>query len=207
MSKATKLFQLVQEIYQKAGICSSQSNQNFPLNSKILFVLFAIVQLFISSTAFLLFKAKSFEQHADAFYLCLSEFASIVIVVGSNWKITQIEQLTEGFQEFIEKSKCNVSITDINHLKSFFRLTSGSQSSPKLQTFYMDLVAKIERMTQLVHFALVELTFPGVLIPALLITVINFFIYDLGDKSFFLPFFVMYVRIMILFDFSGLKIF
>lgn len=56
---------------------------------------------------------------------------------------------------------------------------------------YIELIEKIERLTQLIYIGVVKLTIPGVIIPALSLTLINLFVYDLGDDSFFLPFPVM----------------
>lgn len=57
---------------------------------------------------------------------------------------------------------------------------------------YAENIAEIDKIAKLIYFALVYLTTPGICIPSLLISTINYFIYDLGDESFFLPFRVMY---------------
>lgn len=58
---------------------------------------------------------------------------------------------------------------------------------------YDKALVKIEKIAGLIYVAIAKLTIPGIVVPALLITTINYFVYDLGDESFFLPFRVMYV--------------
>ena len=59
------------------------------------------------------------------------------------------------------------------------------------KTIYIELNEKIERMSELAYLLMVQLTVPGVMFPALIITATNHFILDLGKESFFLPFFMM----------------
>lgn len=74
----------------------------------------------------------------------------------------------------------------MNILKIIGSLNTESNTVPK----YIEL---IERMSELVHFALVKLSAPGCSLPALLTTAINYSIYDLGDESYYLAIPVMYV--------------
>lgn len=62
-----------------------------------------------------------------------------------------------------------------------------------VKNMYVQLIEKIERMSRLVDFFTVKFTSPGIVIPAFFVTLINFFVYDYGDDSYFLPFRVMYV--------------
>lgn len=54
------------------------------------------------------------------------------------------------------------------------------------------MIKQIENVTALARFALVNLTGPATIAPALLVTLVNYFVYGLGDDSFFLPCPVMY---------------
>lgn len=58
---------------------------------------------------------------------------------------------------------------------------------------YAELNEKIEFMTGLMYFAVVKLTPVGVMLPALVITIFNYYVNGLGNESFFLPIMVMYV--------------
>lgn len=77
-----------------------------------------------------------------------------------------------------------------NSLK--FVATIGSQN-PISKAKYSDLVNNIERMSRFFHFVLTKLTVAGVVLPDLLITLGNYFIYDLGDESYYLSAPMMYV--------------
>lgn len=61
------------------------------------------------------------------------------------------------------------------------------------RTMYMELTEKIERMSKLVYSIFVEASLVGLVIPPLLITLVNYFVYDLSEESYFLPTPVMYV--------------
>lgn len=63
---------------------------------------------------------------------------------------------------------------------------------------YVKVIEEIEKISQLIHFALVKLTIPGVIIPSIFITTINYFVYHLGNGSYFLPFRMMYVLKIVL---------
>lgn len=57
----------------------------------------------------------------------------------------------------------------------------------------MSMNAKIERMSKLLYMAYVELTLMSVVPPALLLTLVNYYIFDLDKESFYLPFRTVYV--------------
>lgn len=51
---------------------------------------------------------------------------------------------------------------------------------------YNKLNVKIERMSEFFHFILTKLTIIGIMTPSLIITIDNYFIYDLGDESYYI---------------------
>ena len=59
-------------------------------------------------------------------------------------------------------------------------------NDPTTKAAALELHEKIERFTKLVHFAFIKITYPGVLIPALGLTGVNYFILDLGAESYYL---------------------
>lgn len=69
----------------------------------------------------------------------------------------------------------------------------GIDSNPNSKRMYNALNARIERMSRVIYFILVKVSMIGIVLPALLITAINFWFLDLGDESFFVPSQVMYV--------------
>lgn len=52
---------------------------------------------------------------------------------------------------------------------------------------YVKTTERIERMFRSLDIFLVKLSFVGVLIPPLLNTAVNYFVYDMGDESFLMP--------------------
>lgn len=59
------------------------------------------------------------------------------------------------------------------------------------RTMYNELNRKIEQASHLIHLVLVWVSTSGVVLPPLIVTIINYVIYGLGDESFYLPFPVM----------------
>lgn len=60
---------------------------------------------------------------------------------------------------------------------------------------YTDIDAKIELMSKLLYMAYVNGTLLSVIPPALLLSLVNYYVLDLGSESFYLPFRMMYVLI------------
>lgn len=63
-----------------------------------------LIQLFCSTTAFILFGANSVVEYAEAFFPSTTEVSSMVHFIVCLLEITNILQMIEKFEEFIEKS-------------------------------------------------------------------------------------------------------
>lgn len=107
--------------------------------------------------------------------------------------------LFEKFDEFIRRSKFGnfVSPLLINKRQAIqYIIPVGSinvdMESNVIQK-YSGLIGVIERVSELVHFAAHKLTLLEVFLFALILSAINYFIYDKGDQSYFLPVPLMYV--------------
>lgn len=50
---------------------------------------------------------------------------------------------------------------------------------------------RIERRSELIYSVLIKSSVAGAILPALLLTTVNYFIYGLGKESYFLPFPIM----------------
>lgn len=64
---------------------------------------------------------------------------------------------------------------------------------PALMAMYKMIAAKFERLSNLAHLIMVKYSTVGFALPPLIVTVINYFIHDLGDESYFLTFRTLYV--------------
>lgn len=58
---------------------------------------------------------------------------------------------------------------------------------------YSKMFERIEEISRFFHFVMLKLTFIGIVLPALLTTVVNYFINDMGSESYLLPSPSMYV--------------
>lgn len=66
-------------------------------------------------------------------------------------------------------------------------------TNPVSMTMYSIVNRKIERLCHILYIVIGRVTIPGVLIPALLITIVNYFVNNFGSESFYLPVLVVYV--------------
>lgn len=60
-------------------------------------------------------------------------------------------------------------------------------------SYYCELNGKIEKISKILHFCVVFLTEIATVVPFVIVTIVNYTIYDQGDESFYLPFPVVYV--------------
>lgn len=69
----------------------------------------------------------------------------------------------------------------------------GSKDNTISKTMYKELSEKIERTSQILYL-LTQITYVGTNIPASLITLFSYFVLDLKEESFFLPYPTKYDR-------------
>lgn len=107
MAGTMALFQTVQKVYKTMGIIPSpaQSNRFCWLNAKIYVRLIIIIQLIIATAAFFLLKANTIQSLADSFYVSLTHVFCLIYILINIWKITDILQLINQYEKFIQKRK------------------------------------------------------------------------------------------------------
>lgn len=108
--------------------------------------------------------------------------------------MSTILRLTEMCEQFIEMSKSQkkketqvvVSLEIMNelHLNLNIGLLAESTSKCTKATVYSELNGKIERMSKLLHFALIKLSFTSTILSPLITTFSNYFINHLGSDSY-----------------------
>lgn len=64
----------------------------------------------------------------------------------------------------------------------------GSEIDLTPNVKYSKLIEKIELMSNLIDFMLLKLTGVGLMVPPLILTVFEYFVLDLDEKSFYLTF-------------------
>lgn len=75
------------------------------LDSKKLFFFLSATIGFLSITAFFLFKANSVKEYVNTFHTLVSSLVFLLYFSEIAWQMTNTTQLTQHFEEFIEKSK------------------------------------------------------------------------------------------------------
>lgn len=100
-----KLFQFIQKLYKTLGIGSNQQNGKVSFNSRNSLALFCFIQLFISTAAFFVFKAKSTQEYYAAFFMALTQFYLALDLLALMWQIPNVLNLITDYEQFIEKSE------------------------------------------------------------------------------------------------------
>lgn len=65
---------------------------------------------------------------------------------------------------------------------------------PLAKRKYDQINGRIELLSEVYYFILVNLTMPGIILPAFLLTIINYFVYDLQGNAYRLPLPTAYVQ-------------
>lgn len=81
-----------------------------------------------------------------------------------------------------------------SHQMKIVLLFTGVQNSTTRRTEYKKLIKTIEYICELFFLALMKISIPAIMTSALIVTLINFIIFDLGDDAYYLPFPTMFVE-------------
>lgn len=190
MANTVKLFQSVQGYFHQMGIYPTRPNQAYSFNWTSFWIVFSMIVSFIPSTGYFFLKAQTIDEYLKTFYASSSTLAFLVCFLVNIWKMTVLFKLIASYEKFISKSnfynstiyivKVPVSIAVI------IRLNFTGARNSDLWIAYKGLNIAIERMSKFLHFLITRLTVVGLIIPSLLITITNYFIYDLGTESYYL---------------------
>lgn len=99
------LLQSVRKFQHILGVNTPRSDQRTPYNGRNLFIQFCVVQMFLSATAFFLFKAQSMYEYGLTLYASLTEVLTFVCMTTTLWKTKEIYTLIGNMENFIAKSK------------------------------------------------------------------------------------------------------
>lgn len=215
MAGPIHLFQSVRKCQRMMGIYLTESNELAPFNSKIFLTLFCLWEFFIPTFLFFVFKATTFRDYADCFYAFSSSCASTTHLIVQMVHITNFETLTKKFETFIEQSKkfelLNLS-TFIIFSSEYFKWQSQHAKDmliawdpihwiirfisdvDRRTEYYAKLNKTIDLVTDLLYLSC-YLTVVGVICPQIFLSYVNYFCFDLGKESFYLPFQNVYVLI------------
>lgn len=195
-----KLFETVQKFYRLLGLHPSQQTQNCIFNARNILVLYIFVEGFTSTAAFGLFEAKSIAEFGNAFYAFITELLCFVYFSSTMGKMTNVLELMKKSRDIIQKSEFHIkhlmfwlSLHWIRSNSELIHVDLIGMQNAQSNRIYNEMSERIEKVSEIFYFVLVKMTVPGVLLPSCLITIYNYFILDLKDESFFLPFPIAYV--------------
>lgn len=69
---------------------------------------------------------------------------------------------------------------------------TGVQNSTSKQNEYAKLIKIIEYICELFFLALLKISIPSIMGCALAVTLVNYYVFDLGEDAYYLPFPTMY---------------
>lgn len=189
MAVQIELFQSFKRFNRMTGIHPSKPNQKYSSKLRSAVILLPLILANISSTAYLTFEAEAVAEYAQSFYISASELCFTIDFLAVKWGMKDIIQLIEIFQKFIQKSKLYLLKfepieAELIHRNRF--LLAGP-----VQSKYKEINVKIERISKFFHFLLTKFTVAVIIFPCAIITIVNYFYFDLGNDSFYLPYSLM----------------
>lgn len=185
-----KLFRSMLEFYQICGISQLQPNRR--LNTRIVVFLLFIFWFFISLIGTFLYKLTTIGEHIDLFCLLITVAACSANILECVWKRSEVFGFIKRMEQLIEKSKTKLEPQSQIKSRFFFYLRTGSNDLTR-KIMDMELNDKIEWISRWIYFLQVKVTIAAFVLPAVLITLINYFVLDKKDRSYFLPIPIMYV--------------
>lgn len=108
-------------------------------------------------------------------------------------KMPDILTLIANYEELIGKSKwasaliCAMSANSIQFRIELFHFSSLGMLNSILASKYTKFSADVELGSEILYFMMTKLSVVGYIAPHLLLTIGNYFIYELGDESYVLP--------------------
>lgn len=107
MASTMKLFRTLQKFYAVMGLVinpSQSSREKYLIGAKKIFFSFSIAQMFISSTAFFLYEAKTYTSAvAISFMTSITAMTVAVCIFNTAWKMDKILLSITKCEKFIEK--------------------------------------------------------------------------------------------------------
>lgn len=107
--RSVKFFLFIQKYYNAVGIHSPQTNQTrCSFNRKNVIFCVCMMQLMLSITAFLLFKAKTVLDFGPSIFFLLCLILGITSYLIPIWQMGNLSKFIENCEAFIETSMCSL---------------------------------------------------------------------------------------------------
>lgn len=104
MARSIKLFLNLRQLYETMGIYPAQNDQHCLFNFKNLIFLFCFTQALVPIIVYTYVEANSIEEYGMDFYAAITLVIAIININQQIWKGSEIFQLIEHLEEFIERS-------------------------------------------------------------------------------------------------------
>lgn len=179
MDSSVTLFHLVRTFYQTMGISLSQS-----LNWRTSIFLSAINGQFVGVFGFIISRAETTLEYGGSLLGVTSTLYSNADFLITLWRIPEILHLIKMCENFIESSKCDKREKYSNQIMKAHISILGLKSDSTAKGTYSHLNEKIERTSAIFHFLAVKLTTAAAEVLPLITTLVNYYIYKMGDESY-----------------------
>lgn len=185
-ARTMKFLQTVRKYFQLLGIHPPPDNRTSPFNSKNAFVLCTLVLGLTTASIFGISEAKSVTDYGLSFFSFATHLSLSIHFAAAVWRITSISKLIDDIEELIERSKFKFvnKNSKIIFVKENVNVP-GSHISSKL--IYKNVIDKIEAISA-IYFGMMKFTVPAMMLPLITLTLVNYFIFDLKEESYILPF-------------------
>ena len=105
----TKYFKMIEKSFEDVGIPRQQAFEEHSINLRNSVILAILVTNIILSAIFLLFKAKTFGEFAEAVYYAVTLVTTFVIIEEFVRNSLKINQMTSNFKSTILKRKYKIN--------------------------------------------------------------------------------------------------
>lgn len=112
-----RLFANVRSYFIAVGIYSHHTNQAQPLNAKVLLISLFFVIVFMSTTAFVIFKATDIFEYAICFYFGITRPAAMAIHLTFFFQMPRIIKFIRNCEQFVKTSGWLLAKNAISNFK------------------------------------------------------------------------------------------
>lgn len=188
-SHAMKVLVTIENCAKVLGIRRLEPDQTNPFNRRNICVLLIYVLYFISTTAFLLFDANTFQEFTECFFAFITVLFISIGFLLNILKTTELFQLQDTVEKTIENYSKLIRINwgRMNNFwgqMNYIICISIVDSESTIEAIFINVNEKIEKWTRIVYILFVRITVPLSGIPLFLISYYFYFVLDLGPDSF-----------------------
>lgn len=186
-SAKMRLFQNVRTYFETIGIYSQQTNQAQSINLKIPLLSLSTIVMFVSTSAYLIFKATAVFDVAICFYWSITRPTTLAIYLTIWLQMPQIIKFIGNCERFVNKSECRTQFnSSVNFQRTFglFPIIGIEDDPIPSVIIYTKVAVKIEQHSELTHFILMKVSLGVIVVPPIITSYFKYYILGLGVESF-----------------------